>query len=178
MTEYLRKDTGLSSEHSKVADQNSMERVTDRPVTERQVETDTEAGSRMWEPPPAVEPRATSVTAPAGTAGIAAAASAAAGTAVARGPQEERVALFGTNEATELRARWDSIQVGFVDEPRKAVQEADALVSETIKRLSEIFADERGKLEQQWGRNENISTEDFRIALRRYRSFFGRLLAI
>jgi hypothetical protein len=68
--------------------------------------------------------------------------------------------------------------VGFVDEPRKAVEEADALVSSTIKRLSEIFADERQKLEQQWGRSENISTEDFRVALRRYRSFFARLLAI
>jgi len=81
-------------------------------------------------------------------------------------------------EANELRARWDGIQVGFVDEPRKAVQEADALVSATIKRLAEIFADERQKLEQQWDRSENISTEDLRIALQRYRSRFARLLAI
>jgi hypothetical protein len=171
MTEYLRKDASLTSEHSRVADPNSTERVTDRPV-------ETDAESRTWEPAPAVEPRSTSVTSLAGTPGAPAAASAAAGTAVARAPQEERVALFGGNEVTELRSRWDSIQVGFVDEPRKAVQEADALVSETIKRLSDIFADERGKLEQQWDRNENISTEDFRVALRRYRSFFGRLLAI
>jgi hypothetical protein len=68
--------------------------------------------------------------------------------------------------------------VGFVDEPRRAVEEADALVSQTMKRLAEIFADERQKLEQQWDRSENISTEDFRMALRRYRSFFARLLAI
>ena len=85
---------------------------------------------------------------------------------------------FAGNEANELRARWDSIQVGFVDEPRKAVQEADALVSDTIKRLSEVFANERQNLEHQWGRNENVSTEDLRVALRRYRSFFSRLLAI
>ncbi|MGA8024282.1 MAG: hypothetical protein WCC18_04210, partial [Candidatus Acidiferrales bacterium] len=99
-------------------------------------------------------------------------------TAAARAPQEERVALFAPSESSELRARWDSIQVGFVDEPRKAVQEADALVSETMKRLADIFGDERQKLEQQWDRSEDISTEDFRLALRRYRSFFGRLLAI
>ncbi|MFZ0583418.1 MAG: hypothetical protein WAM23_19945, partial [Candidatus Acidiferrales bacterium] len=105
-------------------------------------------------------------------------AGAAAATAAARAPQEERVALFIPSESTELRARWDNIQVGFVDEPRKAVQEADALVSDTMKRLAEIFSDERQKLEQQWDRSEDISTEDFRLALRRYRSFFGRLLAI
>ena len=97
---------------------------------------------------------------------------------MARAPEEERAALFAGNEANELRGRWDSIQVGFVDEPRKAVQEADALVSDTIKRLSEVFANERQNLERQWGRNENVSTEDLRVALRRYRSFFSRLLAI
>jgi hypothetical protein len=58
------------------------------------------------------------------------------------------------------------------------VQEADALVSATIKRLAEIFADERQKLEQQWDRSENVSTEDLRVALQRYRSFFARLLAM
>jgi hypothetical protein len=99
--------------------------------------------------------------------------------AVARAPEEERAAaLFASNEGNELRGRWDSIQVGFVDEPRKAVHEADALVSATMKRLAEIFTDERQKLERQWDRSENISTEDLRVALQRYRSFFGRLLAI
>jgi hypothetical protein len=68
--------------------------------------------------------------------------------------------------------------VGFVDEPRNAVQDADALVSATMKRLAEIFAAERQKLEGQWAKSENISTEDLRVALRRYRSFFARLLAI
>ena len=101
-----------------------------------------------------------------------------AGPAAARAHEEEKVALFAPNEANDLRARWDSIQVAFVDEPRKAVQEADALVSDTIKRLSEVFGNERHNLEQQWDRNEDVSTEDLRVALRRYRSFFGRLLAI
>ncbi len=175
MTEYLRKDAGVASERSRIADPNSMERVTeeriaDERVIEVPVENDTEA--RTWEPAPRVEPRPASATATtsAGTTGAA--------TAAARAPQEERVALFAPTESSDLRARWDSIQVGFVDEPRKSVQEADALVSETMKRLAEIFSDERQKLEQQWDRSEDISTEDFRLALRRYRSFFARLLAI
>jgi hypothetical protein len=86
--------------------------------------------------------------------------------------------LFSTDEATNLRSRWDTIQTGFVDEPRKAVQEADSLVAEAMKRLAEQFAQERSNLEHQWDRGGDVSTEDLRIALRRYRSFFGRLLAV
>ena len=70
------------------------------------------------------------------------------------------------------------VQAGFVDEPRKAVEQADGLVASTMKRLAESFARERANLEQQWDRGDNISTEDLRIALQRYRSFFHRLLAI
>jgi len=65
-----------------------------------------------------------------------------------------------------------------VDEPRQAVEEADRLIAATMKRLAEIFAEERQKLEQQWDKGDNVSTEDLRIALRRYRSFFTRLLRI
>lgn len=65
-----------------------------------------------------------------------------------------------------------------VNEPRTAVEQADALVSEMIKRLSDVFADERAGLEKHWGRGENVSTEDLRIALKRYRSFFERLLHV
>lgn len=100
----------------------------------------------------------------------------AAGTAPARA--EEKGPLFAASESSNLRAQWDSVQVTFVDDPRNAVQKADALVSETIKRLSEVFASERQKLEEQWGRGADASTEDLRVALRRYRSFFTRLLEI
>jgi hypothetical protein len=86
--------------------------------------------------------------------------------------------LFSPAEAAELRSRWDSIQVGFVDEPRRAVQEADALVSSTTKRLAEFFSGERRKLERQWDRGGELSTEELRVALRRYRSFFTRLLSV
>ena len=99
-------------------------------------------------------------------------------TAAARALQQETGPLFSGNEANELRARWDAIQVGFVDEPRGAVQQADSLVAATMQRLAEVFAAERSKLEGQWDQGENVSTEDLRLALRRYRSFFGRLLSV
>jgi hypothetical protein len=65
-----------------------------------------------------------------------------------------------------------------VDEPRRSVEQADGLVAEVIKRLANSFADERAKLEGQWGRGDNVSTEDLRISLRRYRAFFDRLLNV
>ena len=86
--------------------------------------------------------------------------------------------LFPDHELPELRTKWDSIQAGFVDQPRKAVEEADSLVASTMKRLAEVFAEERSKLEGQWDRGDDVSTEDLRVALQRYRSFFHRLLTI
>ena len=106
------------------------------------------------------------------------AAAAAAAAAAAPAMERETGPLFSSGEANELRSRWDAIQVGFVDEPRHAVELADNLVAGTMKRLAEIFADERSKLEGQWDQGENVSTEDLRLALRRYRSFFSRLLSV
>jgi hypothetical protein len=84
--------------------------------------------------------------------------------------------LFPENELNDLRTRWDKAQGMFVDEPRKAVEEADALVASAVKRIAELFSEERAKLEQQWARGSEVSTEDLRQALRRYRGFFDRLL--
>jgi len=86
--------------------------------------------------------------------------------------------LFDKGEAEEFRSKWYATQAGFVDEPRKAVQEADELVAAVMKRLAEVFAGERERLERDWDRGDDISTEDLRVALRRYRSFFDRLLAV
>ena len=86
--------------------------------------------------------------------------------------------LFPANELEELRNRWSGVQTAFVDEPRRAVEQADGLVASAMKRLAEVFAEERSRLEQQWDRGDNVSTEDLRIALQRYRSFFHRLLSI
>jgi hypothetical protein len=85
--------------------------------------------------------------------------------------------LLPRDENERFQGRWETIQTGFVDEPRQTVEQADELVAEVMKRLAEGFADERSRLEQQWGRGEDVSTEDLRIALQRYRAFFQRLLA-
>lgn len=87
-------------------------------------------------------------------------------------------ALFPENESKDFHKRWTDIQTAFVDEPRRAVERADELVAEVIKRLADSFAQERSRLEGQWGRGDNVSTEDLRVALQRYRAFFDRLLKV
>jgi hypothetical protein len=84
--------------------------------------------------------------------------------------------LLPPEQAESYRSRWEDIQTGFVDEPRQAVEQADHLVAEVIKRVAEVFADERGKLEGQWSRGDQVDTEQLRVGLTRYRSFFERLL--
>jgi hypothetical protein len=101
--------------------------------------------------------------------------SAGAATAVAL---DKVVPLFSAEEARDFRGRWDAIQVNFVDEPRQVVEQADSLVAVAMKRLAEMFAAERARLEGQWDRDDNVSTEDLRLALQRYRSFFGRILSV
>jgi hypothetical protein len=86
--------------------------------------------------------------------------------------------LMPSENEEAFRTRWSAVQTGFVDEPPRAVKEADELVAEVMKRLAEVFASERSKLEEQWAREKQVSTEDLRIVLQRYRSFFDRLLGI
>jgi len=90
----------------------------------------------------------------------------------------DRGPLFAGPDAEGYRTRWGGIQTGFVDEPRHAVEEADALVKEVMNRLTEQFSDERMRLEREWEKSDKISTEDLRQAMHRYRSFFERLLSI
>ena len=85
--------------------------------------------------------------------------------------------LLASQDAEGFRGQWLEIQAAFVDEPRRAVHEADELVAELMQRLARTFADERATLESQWDRDEDVSTEDLRLALQRYRSFFDRLLS-
>ena len=80
-------------------------------------------------------------------------------------------------ESFGFESRWDAIQAGFVDEPRRSVAEADALVAEVIDEISAAFAGVRAALEEQWSEGGEASTEDLRQAFRRYRSFFQRLLS-
>lgn len=89
----------------------------------------------------------------------------------------QREPLLAQPELKQLRDRWESIQTHFVDEPRRSVEQADSLVAELMQQLARSFAEERGRLEEQWEREEDVSTEELRVALTRYRSFFARLLA-
>jgi hypothetical protein len=92
--------------------------------------------------------------------------------------QPETTLLFQKSDLEQFQRRWDQIQTAFVDQPQEAVRGADELVTSAIQRLSEVFETERSQLEQRWGNGESPSTEDLRLALRRYRSFFRRILAV
>ncbi|MEW2503148.1 hypothetical protein AB0878_22040 [Amycolatopsis sp. NPDC047767] len=83
--------------------------------------------------------------------------------------------LFEGGDVDRFRHRWQEVQTGFVDDPRRAVRDADELVASVISSLAETFAEHKGELEAQW-RDGEPATEDLRIALRRYRSFFDQLL--
>ena len=93
-------------------------------------------------------------------------------------PAQSATSLFAEDETQQFRADWLTIQTQFVDNPRNAVKQADELVAATMKRLAEVFAGERNNLENEWDRGEDVSTEDLRIALQRYRAFFDRLLSV
>ena len=90
---------------------------------------------------------------------------------------ETQTPLLPEQQTDQLTERWEEIQASFVDRPQEAVKEADALVADLLERVTATFAKERGRLEAQWSQGEEASTEDLRVALTRYRSFFERLLA-
>jgi hypothetical protein len=91
--------------------------------------------------------------------------------------EDDDIALLPPDEGAGYQYRWQELQTGFVDEPRRTVEQADELVAQVMQRLAESFASERERLEGQWGRGEDVSTEDLRVALQRYRAFFRRLLS-
>jgi hypothetical protein len=97
--------------------------------------------------------------------------------AVAQPQGDERAPLLADEESERFRGRWEELQAGFVDRPREMVEEADDLVGELMQRLTASFSEERSSLEAQWEKGEDVSTEDLRVALTRYRSFFNRLLS-
>lgn len=87
-------------------------------------------------------------------------------------------ALFAEHDLSSLRSRWADIQAAFVDDPQECVEKADSLVADVVARLTAGFAEARSRLEDQWGRGEDVSTENLRVALKRYRDVFERLLAV
>ena len=85
-------------------------------------------------------------------------------------------ALLDRDVSEHLRTRWNELQGRFVDDPRFAVQQADALVSEVVEKIIQMFANEHGSLQSQWKQGNDVSTEDLRKSLQHYRSFFNRLV--
>ncbi|WP_427912884.1 hypothetical protein ACPWT1_20015 [Ramlibacter sp. MMS24-I3-19] len=91
---------------------------------------------------------------------------------------EQLAALFPPEVASGFRSRWDQVQISFVDDPREAVQQADELVAQVMKSLASNFAEQRSRLEAGIGHGGEVNTENLRMALRSYRSFFQRLLSL
>jgi hypothetical protein len=86
--------------------------------------------------------------------------------------------LMPKRQTEDMRERWKTIQASFVDEPRKAVQEADQLVKSAIQQLEEVFREQGSQMEQLWSGGKDVSTEDLRVSFQRYRTFFDRLLSL
>ncbi|HEY4455870.1 MAG TPA: hypothetical protein VGN81_16270 [Pseudonocardiaceae bacterium] len=91
--------------------------------------------------------------------------------------RQDDVALLEDSDSERFRGRWHDVQAAFVDDPRNAVQDADQLVAELMQTLAATFAERKRSLEEQWHGGGEAQTEDLRLALRSYRSFFDQLLA-
>jgi predicted lipid-binding transport protein (Tim44 family) len=130
------------------------------------------------EPPPDEEPQATAdaPTLPGESTDVRTESSTASAAEEAGAAEEEAPQLLSSEDAEGFRSRWQEIQSRFVDDPRDAVQGADALVAEVMQSLAGTFADHKQTLEEQWNRGDQVDTEGLRMALRHYRAFFNRLL--
>ena len=90
---------------------------------------------------------------------------------------ETQTRLLSQDQSEQLTTRWQEIQTSFVDRPQESVEEADALVADLMGWITRSFATERERLEKQWAEGDDVSTEDLRVTLTRYRSFFDKLLS-
>ena len=100
------------------------------------------------------------------------------GTETGISTDQSRTNSLFADDTSGLRSRWDDVQAAFVDDPKECVQKADTLVAEVVEQLTNGFSEARSRLEAQWSRGEEASTEDLRLALKRYREFFQRLLSV
>ncbi len=178
MAEPLKKELTTADLAGRMQERNrEMRDIRDRDIRDNEVRDNIDTTEKVRPMPIRVGPgddlqrdkplpvAAAERTMPAGTAQIANA-----------GTDDTATHLFSDSDVTDLRGRWSSVQTGFVDEPRHAVEEADKLVASVMERLAQGFASERSNLEKQWDKGDSVSTEDLRVAFRRYRTFFDRLL--
>jgi len=90
--------------------------------------------------------------------------------------EESAAQLFRPDVVDQFRTEWQHIQTRFVDDPKDAVHGADELVTEVMRSLASTFAAHKNSLDGQWQRGGEVATEELRVTLRRYRSFFNQLL--
>lgn len=100
-----------------------------------------------------------------------------AGEGAGDGGEQQWAPLLAETDVRACRSRWGEIQASFVDQPRESVEQADRLVAELMQQLTASFSQQRSRLEEHWDGGDDVSTEELRVALTRYRSFFNRLLA-
>lgn len=94
------------------------------------------------------------------------------------GDRELAVELLGREDVAKFRTGWQEVQTRFVDDPKAAVRDADRLVGDVTRSLTATFSERKQELENAWQQGSTVETEDLRQALRRYRSFFDRLLNV
>ncbi len=95
-----------------------------------------------------------------------------------RSEAEQFGPFFPPDVAKDFRLRWDAVQMSFIDDPRQAARQGDELVAQVRKNITDIFSQERANLEAQLAQTDKASTENLRVTMRRYRSFFERILAL
>jgi hypothetical protein len=97
------------------------------------------------------------------------------GIAVAGAPRTvERFELFTTGDVEGYRRRWETLQAGFVDDPRGSAEQAGALLEEAVEHVSRRSRELRDDFGRQTGQGGD--TEAMRLALRQYREFFAILV--
>ena len=99
--------------------------------------------------------------------------------ATGTGPDAQGAPTVGESAArtAELQERWLAIQSDFVDDPRRSVASAADLVTEAIDTLVAEIKERDVSLRGTWD-SSNADTEVLRNALRDYRSFLDRLVAL
>ena len=94
--------------------------------------------------------------------------------------REPVLALLDTEATARFQARWQRLQLQFIDDPHTVTGQAGALVDEVVTALHEAV-DRRCLALQDWQSGDGVDahagdTERLRVAVRRYRDFLGQLL--
>jgi transposase len=84
-------------------------------------------------------------------------------------------ALLGDDERTDLRRRWRQVEELFVDDPKRAVQSADDLITDVIDHIRASLDRRRAAAVEHGPDLDDATTEQLRAALQRYERLFEQL---